>query len=123
MPRAGDGSEAEPITKMAQWVGGPPGPPRGRASSLTGLSLGRSPQLTAGFARALAFQRETVMQIAEEATELSDGWLIRSPSVPLVWAANQIRLARPLGFGEAVALADRHLDVLPYRHLVVEDDV
>jgi len=75
----------------------------------------------ASFARALAFQRETIELIADEVTPIPGGSVIRTPSLPEVWALNQVRIERPTGFAEAVALADRHLHELPYRRLTVPE--
>ncbi len=72
------------------------------------------------FHPALAFERGTVIRIADDVTAIPQGWAIRSGSMPLVWAANQVRLRQPVTFEEAVELADRHLGDLPYRHLVFE---
>lgn len=74
------------------------------------------------FAGAVAFQRETLQLIADEVTPLPEGWLIRTPSLPLVWALNQVWVAEPIEAGDALALADRYLGELPYRQLVVEHD-
>lgn len=73
------------------------------------------------FARALAFQRETIELIADEVRAIPKGWLIRTPSLPHVWALNQVRIDRPAGFAEVIALADRHLQDLPYRQLSVAE--
>jgi GNAT superfamily N-acetyltransferase len=70
--------------------------------------------------RALAFQRETVMQIAEDVIAIPQGWVIRDESMPLVWAINQLRLRQPVTFEQAVELGDRHLGDRPYRHLMIE---
>jgi GNAT superfamily N-acetyltransferase len=74
------------------------------------------------FARALAFQRETVRLVAEEVSDIPEGWLIRTRSLPLVWSLNQVRVSRPIEAGDAVALAERHLADLPYRQLLVEHE-
>ena len=46
---------------------------------------------------------------------------MRSPSLPLVWTLNQIRISEAATFGDTVALAHKHQAELPYRHIVVED--
>jgi GNAT superfamily N-acetyltransferase len=76
----------------------------------------------ASFARALAFQRGTLQLIADEVTSLSEGLVIRTPSLPLVWALNQVRVVGPIEPGEAIALVGRYLGELPYRQLMVEHD-
>jgi GNAT superfamily N-acetyltransferase len=45
--------------------------------------------------------------------------VVRSAALPLVWSLNHVFVTRPIGFEEAVALADLHLGDLPYRHLVL----
>ena len=74
------------------------------------------------FARALAFQRETLELAAEQVIQIPEGWLIRTPSLPLVWSLNQVRVTRPIETGDALALAERHLGELPYRQLLVEHE-
>lgn len=74
------------------------------------------------FARALSFQRETLQLIADEVIPVPEGWVIRTPSLPLVWALNQVRVAGEIEAGDAIALVDQHLGELPYRQLVVEHD-
>ncbi len=73
-------------------------------------------------ARALEFQRQTTALGAEEFTQIDEGWLVRSRSLPLVWSLNQVRVTQPIEFDEALALAERHLVELPYRQLVVEHE-
>jgi GNAT superfamily N-acetyltransferase len=82
----------------------------------------RAGWLGASFARALAFQRETLQLIADEVTPVPEGWVMRTPSLPLVWALNQARVGRPIEAAEAIALVDRHFGELPYRQLVIEQD-
>jgi GNAT superfamily N-acetyltransferase len=75
-----------------------------------------------GFARALAYQRETLSLVAEQVTAIPEGWVLRTPSLPRVWSLNQVWARAPAGFEEAVALGERHLADLPHRQLVIEDD-
>lgn len=77
--------------------------------------------MTDGYARAVAFQRETVAAIADEITPIPEGWLVRSASLPLVWSVNHVRITQPIEFDAALALAEGHLAGLPYRHLVVNE--
>jgi GNAT superfamily N-acetyltransferase len=74
------------------------------------------------FGRALAFQRGTLQLIADEVTALPEGWVIRTPSLPLVWSLNQVRVAGPIDAGDAIALVDRYFGDFPYRQLTVEHD-
>jgi GNAT superfamily N-acetyltransferase len=45
-----------------------------------------------------------------------------TPSLPLVWVLNQVRVAGAVEFDDAVALTERHQPDLPYRQLMVESD-
>lgn len=78
---------------------------------------------TAGgaLARGLDFQRTTLELVAERFDEIDQGWVVREPSLPLVWSANHVRIARPVAFAEALELAETHLAELPYRQLAIED--
>jgi GNAT superfamily N-acetyltransferase len=73
-------------------------------------------------AHALEFQRATLELVVERFEPIEPGWVVREPSVPLVWSANHVRIAHPVGFAEALALADAHLGDLPYRQLMVEHE-
>jgi ribosomal protein S18 acetylase RimI-like enzyme len=73
-------------------------------------------------ARALEFQRNTLELVADRVEPIADGWVVRMPSLPMVWNANHVRISRPATFSEAVALADRHLADLPYRQLMIEEE-
>jgi len=70
--------------------------------------------------RALAFERQTVALLADEVAPIDEGWLIRTPSLPQVWSLNEVRVTRPIRFGDALALVEAHMGELPYRQLVVE---
>jgi GNAT superfamily N-acetyltransferase len=72
--------------------------------------------------RALGFLRRNLTMTADDYRPIGRGLLVRTPSLPLVWSLNHVRVADPLGFGEAVQLADEHLGELSYRHVVVEGD-
>lgn len=72
--------------------------------------------------RAARFQRGTVALIAGECRPIEEGWLIRTPSLPQVWSANQVRLTQAVRFSDALALAERHMSDLSYRQLVVEHE-
>jgi hypothetical protein len=69
---------------------------------------------------ALAFLRRTIERLADRLTAddrilwggydaevwpIDHGWVVRSPSLGLVWARNQVRLDRPLAYEEAAVLA------------------
>lgn len=53
---------------------------------------------------------------------IDGGWVARASSLPLVWVANQVRVSRPIEYGEALALAEEHQRELPYRQLAVDDE-
>ena len=55
----------------------------------------------AALARALEFQRAILELVAERVDPIEAGWVIRDRSVPLVWSANHVRIARPVSFSEA----------------------
>lgn len=74
------------------------------------------------FAQALAFQRGTLQRTAEQFTLIPEGWVIRTPSLPLVWVLNQVRVARPIEPSDAVRLVERYQRELPYRQLMVEHE-
>jgi GNAT superfamily N-acetyltransferase len=73
------------------------------------------------FARTLEFERGTLELIAAEVKPIGQGWVIRQPSLPLVWSVNQVQVPGPIGYADAIALAEEHLGDLSYRHLVVAD--
>jgi GNAT superfamily N-acetyltransferase len=72
------------------------------------------------FDRALDFQRETLELVADELRPIEEGWVVRCAGLRLVWSLNEVRVAREIGYTEAVKLVERHLGDLPYRQLVVE---
>lgn len=61
------------------------------------------------------------MRIADEVTRLAQGRLLRTPSLPEVWAVNQVWIGEAIGFEGAVELAEQHLADLPFRQLTVDD--
>jgi GNAT superfamily N-acetyltransferase len=71
--------------------------------------------------RVLEHLRRTLEFSAEETCLIGPGWLVQTPSLPLVWTLNQIRITEAATFDEVVAVADQHQSALPYRHVVVED--
>jgi ribosomal protein S18 acetylase RimI-like enzyme len=72
--------------------------------------------------RVLRQLRRSQLVVAEEIRSIGPGWSVRTPSLPWVWSLNQLRIAEPVTFPDVVALADEHLDGLPYRHVVVEHE-
>jgi ribosomal protein S18 acetylase RimI-like enzyme len=72
--------------------------------------------------RALEFIRRTTELIADEVRPVEAGFVVRTPSLPMVWGLNHLRLIVPVSTEEALALADEHLAELPYIQLHVEDE-
>jgi hypothetical protein len=73
-------------------------------------------------ARARNFLHGTLELVVDELEPIDGGWVSRLSSLPLVWAANQVRVSRPIEYDEALALAEEHQRELPYRQLAVEHD-
>src|SRR5437764_11272134 len=69
---------------------------------------------------ALAFLRRTAELAADHARSFDAGCVVRTPSLPLVWGLNHLRLACPVTFEQVVALAEEHLGDLPYRQVAIE---
>jgi GNAT superfamily N-acetyltransferase len=69
---------------------------------------------------ALAFLRRTAALAADHARSLDAGCVVRTPSLPLVWALNHLRVAGPVTYEQVVAVAEEHLGDLPYRQLAIE---
>jgi ribosomal protein S18 acetylase RimI-like enzyme len=72
------------------------------------------------FQRANEFERGTLELVARRVEPIAEGWVVREPSLPLVWSANHVRITRPVTFAGALELADAHLGDLPYRQLMIE---
>jgi ribosomal protein S18 acetylase RimI-like enzyme len=76
---------------------------------------------TEALTTALAFLRGTAELAADDALSLEAGCVVRTPSLPLVWGLNHLRLAGSVTHEQAVGLAEAHLGDLPYRQLTIED--
>jgi ribosomal protein S18 acetylase RimI-like enzyme len=74
------------------------------------------------FERASEFLRRTLELVVDRIEPIEGGWVARAPSLPLVWVANQVRVSRPIGYAEALALAEEHQRELPYRQLAVDHE-
>jgi N-acetylglutamate synthase-like GNAT family acetyltransferase len=59
---------------------------------------------------------------ADHVHPVDAGWVIRTPSLPVVWTLNQLRLGRRFDFSEVLTLAETFLGDLPFRHVVLEGD-
>jgi hypothetical protein len=71
---------------------------------------------------ALAFLRRTAELAGDDTRALDAGCVVRTPSLPLVWVLNHLRLSGSTAYAQAVALAQEHLGDLPYRQLVAEHE-
>ena len=71
--------------------------------------------------RALAFMRSGMAASADAATPIKAGIVVSTPSLPVVWAVNQVRVAGALTHTELVDLADEQMAGAEYRHVSVED--
>ena len=69
-----------------------------------------------------AFERGSLALVADEVTEIPEGWVARSPSRPLVWAVNHVGVSVPVEYSEALELLERHQADLPYRQLMIEHE-
>jgi GNAT superfamily N-acetyltransferase len=70
--------------------------------------------------RALAFMRANVAATADQVRSIEAGIVASTPSLPAVWALNQVRIAAGLTFEEAVDLADEEMAWSEYRQIAVE---
>jgi len=64
--------------------------------------------------------RAGVVATADAAREINAGIVLSTPSLPAVWAVNQLRVADGLTFDELVNLAEEQLTGLDYRQVEVE---
>jgi len=64
--------------------------------------------------------RAGMVATADAATPIEPGIVVSTPSLPAVWAVNQLRITPPLTFDELVGLADAHQAGSEYRHVAVE---
>ncbi len=85
-------------------------------------SPGVPPDNNGPFAVVLQHLRQTVWSLADEVENVGPGWLARTPSLPDVWALNQVHITRPAPPGEVIALAEESQADLPFRHLRVEPE-
>jgi GNAT superfamily N-acetyltransferase len=81
--------------------------------------MARTP-VTEAHAGALAFLRGTAQLAADHARTLDAGCVVRTPSLPLVWGLNHLRVSGPVTYEQVVGLAEEHLGDLPYRQVAIE---
>lgn len=73
--------------------------------------------------RALEFMRLVLVSTADQARPIAAGLELRTPSLPTVWSANQLRVTKALAFEDLVGLAGGQLPQLGYVDIAVEDQV
>ncbi len=83
---------------------------------------GVSRDISARFAVVLHHLRQTVWSLADEVENVGPGWIARTPSLPDVWALNQVHITRPAPPGEVIALAEERQADLSFRHIRVEPE-
>jgi GNAT superfamily N-acetyltransferase len=66
--------------------------------------------------------RDTVWSLADEVKDVGPGWLARAPSLPEVWALNQLHITRPATPEDVIGLAEEHQATLTFRHVRVEPE-
>jgi GNAT superfamily N-acetyltransferase len=69
---------------------------------------------------ALAFMRAGLAATADAVRPIDAGIVVSTPSLPAVWAVNQVRVAEALTFEELVELAEQQLAGSEYRQIAVE---
>jgi predicted GNAT family acetyltransferase len=66
--------------------------------------------------------RDTVWSLADEVKNVGPGWLASTPSLPEVWAVNQVHITGTTSAAEVIALSDQYQAALPFRHVRVEPE-
>lgn len=85
------------------------------------MSLHEAPSTETGqLERALAFMRACMATTADESRPIQAGFVVSTPSLPAVWAVNQVRVVEALSHEELIELADRELAGCEYRQIAVE---
>ena len=67
--------------------------------------------------------RLVLVSTADQARPIAAGLELRTPSLPTVWSANQLRVTKALAFEDLVGLAGGQLPQLGYVDIAVEDQV
>jgi GNAT superfamily N-acetyltransferase len=71
--------------------------------------------------RALTFIRDVLAGTVDEIRTIPAGLIVNTPSLPAVWAANQLRVTEPTSFRELIQLAEENLAGLDYLDIALED--
>jgi ribosomal protein S18 acetylase RimI-like enzyme len=79
-----------------------------------------APPTAESLARALEFMRAVLVGTADDTRRIPEGLVVRTPSLPAVWSANQLRVTQQLGFEQLVHLAEDQLGELGYVDIAVE---
>lgn len=88
---------------------------------MTIVAVAKTPGSSA-LGSALAFLQQTAELAADQTHPLDAGCVVRSPSLPLVWGLNHVRVSGPATYEQATRLAEEHLGDLPYRQLVIQHE-
>lgn len=73
-------------------------------------------------ARVLDFQRRSLELAGGRVTEIPEGWVVRTPAMPVVWVLNHVRLRTAPSYERAVELIEQHLAGAGFRQLYVDDE-
>jgi GNAT superfamily N-acetyltransferase len=86
------------------------------------MSLHQAPSTETGqLERALAFMRACMARTADEFRPIEAGIVATTPSLPAVWAVNQVRVVEALSHEELIELADHELGGrCEYRQIALE---
>jgi GNAT superfamily N-acetyltransferase len=79
------------------------------------------PTQSGSLQRALAFMRAGLAATADTVRPIDAGIVVSTPSLPAVWAVNQVRITEPMTFQELVELADEQQVGCDYRQVAVEN--
>ncbi len=55
--------------------------------------------------RALEFERESMRRVGAELAAIPEGWVVRMPSLPLVWSLNHVEVTVPIEPADALTNA------------------
>jgi GNAT superfamily N-acetyltransferase len=77
--------------------------------------------ITDALERALACMRSGLAATADASRTIDGGLVLSTPSLPAVWAVNQLRVAEAPGFHALLDLAEEQLAGFDYRQIAVED--
>ncbi len=70
----------------------------------------------------LGFTRRTTELTADIHRVIPGGWAFSTPSIPVAWGVNHLRFADPVGFDQAVSLAEEAQAHLQFRRIAFEHE-